>query len=142
MSLAAGFRLPVRVYIEDTDAGGIVYYVNYLKFLERARTEWLRDLGHEQCDLMQLGLVFVVHSLDVRYRRSAHLDQRLEVLALVSAFSPASLTFQQEIRDQGGDLLVDARVKVAAVDADSRRPRRLPADLYAQLQQLSCSSAQ
>ena len=74
MSLASEFRLPVRVYIEDTDAGGIVYYVNYLKFMERARTEWLRQLGHEQRDLMQLGLVFVVHSLDVRYRRSAHLE--------------------------------------------------------------------
>ncbi len=142
MSLASEFRLPVRVYIEDTDAGGIVYYVNYLKFMERARTEWLRQLGHEQRDLMQLGLVFVVHSLDVRYRRSAHLDQRLEVLARVQAFSPASLMFQQEIRSQGGDLLVDGQVKVAAVDADSRRPRRLPADLCAQLQQLSYSSVQ
>ena len=123
------FALPVRVYWEDTDAGGVVYYANYLKFCERARTEWLRRLGIDQQRLADTeGLLFVVSTAEVRYLRPARLDDSLLVGVDIGQRRGASLEFVQRIRrdDESAALLVEARVVVACVKAGSMRPRRLP----------------
>lgn len=125
----APFILPLRVYWEDTDAGGVVYYANYLKFCERARTEWLRRLGIDQQRFAQeQGLLFVVSTAEVRYARPARLDDALLVGVRIGWRRGASLQFVQEVRldDPARTLLVDARVVVACVQAGSLRPRRLP----------------
>ncbi|MEH6471950.1 MAG: tol-pal system-associated acyl-CoA thioesterase [Halopseudomonas sp.] len=123
-----------RVYIEDTDLGGIVYYVNYLKFMERARTELLRSLGYQQQELKQQGVLFVVHSLNARYRKPARLDDELLVQTVIKHQSAASLVFdQQVIRVDDDSLLCSADVKVAAVEADKLKPVQIPAPLSQQL---------
>lgn len=123
-----------RVYIEDTDLGGIVYYVNYLKFMERARTELLRSLGYQQQALQQQGLLFVVHSLNVGYRQSARLDDELMIETSIQRQSAASLVFEQRVRHAGdGRLLCSAQVKVAAVDADTLKPVAIPSAMAKQL---------
>ena len=127
------FRWPVRVYYEDTDAGGIVYYANFLKFFERCRTEWLRALSIDQIRLAaDDGLMFVVQELACAYRTPARLDDQLEVLAQVSRVGGASLTFVQQVR-RGELLLASGEVKVACVDARRMAPARLPAALLAAL---------
>jgi len=116
----------VRVYWEDTDGGGVVYYANYLKFMERARTEWLRQLGHSQAELAeQFGFVFAVVEVKVNYRRPARLDDELTVSCLPVPEGRASLRFKQVIR-KGEDTLADGEVRVACVDAKTFRPRALP----------------
>ncbi len=123
-----------RVYIEDTDLGGIVYYVNYLKFMERARTELLRSLGFQQQALQQQGLLFVVHSLDVRYRHPARLDDELIIRTRIKRQSVASLVFEQQVlRANDCALLCSADVKVAAVEAPRLKPVAIPALLRQQL---------
>lgn len=123
---APAFSWPIRVYYEDTDAGGIVYYANYLKFFERCRTEWLRALGIEQARLVaEHRLQFVVTSLSCDYRRPARLDDRLVVLARLERSGGASLTFAQRI-ERDGELLASGRVKVACVDAQTLAPAALP----------------
>jgi 4-hydroxybenzoyl-CoA thioesterase len=124
-----GFRLPVRVYIEDTDAGGIVYYVNYLKFMERARTEWLRTLGYQHYALSGDNFLFVVHSCAVRYHRPARIDDSLEVTASLCRAGRARLDFGQQVW-RGDELLCEADVRVACVSADGVRPRAMPANLH------------
>jgi acyl-CoA thioester hydrolase len=130
----SGFLWPARVYWEDTDGGGIVYYANYLRFLERARTEWLRQLGHSQQRLVrEEGILFTVVSLEIEYRAPARLDDELEVSCEPRPQGPASLRFAQSIwrRAAGAEreLLAEASVRVACVDARTLRPRRLPAFL-------------
>jgi acyl-CoA thioester hydrolase len=126
------FTWPVRVYWEDTDGGAIVYYANYLRFLERARTEWLRERGHSQQALAHgPGILFTVVSLQVYYRAPARLDDELEISCRPQAEGRASLRFLQSIHrtaDAGvaRQLLLEAQVRVACVDAKSRRPKRLP----------------
>jgi 4-hydroxybenzoyl-CoA thioesterase len=121
-----------RVYYEDTDAGGVVYYVNYLKFMERARSEWLRALGVVQSQLAQENILFVVHSLDARYLAPARLDDALQVSAQVLELNRASLIFRQQVRRVADDvLLCEGRVTVACVRADSFRPCAIPAALRA-----------
>lgn len=127
-------RLPVRVYYEDTDAGGVVYHTGYIRYFERARTEWLRSLGYSQKQLAEeAGVLFTVVELTVRYLKPARLDDMLEVLAQVGERGRASLDFVQEIRDASGELLADGQVRVACVDQRSLRPRRLPPDLAARM---------
>lgn len=127
MTAAGRFEFPVRVYWEDTDAGGIVYHSNYLAFLERARSEWLRALGIDQRELRATERVqFAVVDMTVRWRRPARYDDFLTVTAEVRERSGATLGFAQSIL-RGAETLVDATVRVAAVDADTMRPRRLPA---------------
>ena len=117
---------PVRVYWEDTDGGGVVYYANYLKFMERARTEWLRTLGHSQAELAERhGFVFAVDEVKVNYRRPARLDDELTVSCLPVPEGRASIRFKQVIR-KGEDTLADGEVRVACVDAKTFRPRALP----------------
>ena len=130
--LALPFFWPVRVYWEDTDAGGIVYYANYLKFMERARTEWLRGNGIEQLPLKeQHGMMFVVVDLDARYRKPARYGDELQITCSVVEHRRASLTFQQQIFRGGldGELLVQGRARVACLDAVSLKPKALPAEL-------------
>ena len=139
-SAASAFTLPLRVYWEDTDAGGVVYYANYLKFCERARTEWLRSLGLEQQRLADAeGLLFVVGSADLRFLRPARLDDRLLVDVAVASRGGASLDLVQRVwRDgQSPTLLARARVLVACVQAGSLRPRRLPRALLQALDALA-----
>lgn len=123
------FSWPVRVYWEDTDAGGVVYYANYLKFLERARTEWLRALGIEQMPLKeQYGVLMVVAEVQANYRRPARYGDQLLVVCELSELGKASLSFTQRIyRDAlQGDVLLDSTVRVACIDALSFRPKALP----------------
>jgi acyl-CoA thioester hydrolase len=126
------FTWPVRVYWEDTDGGAIVYYANYLRFLERARTEWLRAHGHSQQALARdAGILFTVVSLQVDYRAPARLDDALEVSCRPQAEGRASLRFLQSIRRAATagvaqQLLLEAQVRVACVGATSLRPQRLP----------------
>jgi acyl-CoA thioester hydrolase len=116
---------PLRVYYEDTDAGGIVYYVNYLKFAERARTEMLRLLGHEQFDLLaREGIGFTVRSCTVDYRAPARLDDALEVRTTLIDIGGASMRLRQRIL-RAGDLLCDLRFRLAVMRRDGR-PARVP----------------
>jgi acyl-CoA thioester hydrolase len=123
------FRLAVRVYWEDTDAGGIVYYANYLKFFERARTEWLRTLGVQQQAMREtLGLVFVVSELQLRLLRPSRLDDLLEVGAELREAGQASMRLGQQVW-RGAELVAEAEVRIGCVDAASLRPRRIPSTL-------------
>jgi acyl-CoA thioester hydrolase len=124
----AAFVFPVRVYWEDTDAGGIVYYANYLKFMERARTEWLRALGVEQEALKaEQGLMFVVVHADVSFRKPARYGDSLQVTCTLEERSRASLTFRQHILRGGTqELLVEGLVRIACLDASKLKPRGLP----------------
>lgn len=129
------FELPVRVYYEDTDAGGVVYYANYLRFLERARTDWLRALGFEQQRLMdERGILFAVRKVEIDYVAPARLDDALVVDAAIARQSRVSLVFHQHVR-RDGQVLADARVQVVCLDARTFRPAAIPADLRERLEQ-------
>ncbi len=124
------FRWPVRVYYEDTDAGGVVYHTGYIRYFERARTEWLRALGYSQRQLAEeTGVLFSVVDLTIRYARPARLDDELEVVTRASVAGGASVAFEQVVQLSGGAVLAEGRVRVACVDALTFRPRRLPAAL-------------
>jgi acyl-CoA thioester hydrolase len=128
------FTFPVRVYWEDTDAGGVVYYASYLRFLERARSEWLRSLGIDQAALMRdERLQFVVVEANVRYHRPARFDDQLAVTVALDERRGASFVMSQEVRRGGdaGELLVSATVRAACLASDSLRPRPLPKVLAA-----------
>lgn len=119
-----------RVYYEDTDAGGVVYYVNYLKFMERARTERLRHLGFAQSTLAESGTLFVVHSSSARYLAPARLDDELEVSAEVTELRRASLKFEQQVRRKSDQrVLCQGEFVIACVHADSFKPRSIPSTL-------------
>lgn len=121
-----------RVYYEDTDAGGIVYYVNYLKFMERARTERLRSLGFAQSQLVGEDLLFVVHLSEARYHAPARLDDELLVTAEVIGLKRASLRFKQQVRRAKDDLLLcEGQFVVACVRTESLKPRPIPEALRA-----------
>lgn len=132
------FRWPLRVYIEDTDAGGIVYYVNYLKFMERARTEFLRSLGYGREFIFNRDLMFVVHSINSDYVKPARLDDELFATVRVKAAGKTFLTMEQNIYLQPQlDLLCRGEVKIACVDRSSIRPRRIPKEIIDMLAQPS-----
>jgi acyl-CoA thioester hydrolase len=127
------FVWPVRVYWEDTDAGGIVFYANYLRFFERARTEWLRSLGLEQHALRESsGGMFVVSEANVRYHLPARLDDELLVTAEPLEIGRASLTIQQKAllkTGSGNTLLCEARIRAGWVSASNYKPARMPPTL-------------
>ncbi len=127
MSVAASeFSWRARVYWEDTDGGGVVFYANYLKYMERARTEWLRSLGHAQSELADKhGFVFAVVEVKLSYRKPARLDDELDITCVPIPEGRVSLRFQQTIR-RGDAVLVEGEVRVACVDAKTFRPRGLP----------------
>ncbi len=123
-----GYRLPLRVYMEDTDAGGIVYYVNYLKFMERARSEWLRQLGLHQQTLLDEGTQLVVYRLACHYAKPACLDDALEISADVTDIGRCRMTFAQQVwRDE--ELLCSATVEIACLSTERLRPKAWPASL-------------
>lgn len=131
MPAAPAFIWPIRVYWEDTDAGGVVYHASYLRFLERARSEWLRALGYAQEALREReGVVFVVRAMRLEFLRPARLDDELVVGVALVERRRASLLMRQSIR-RGHAPLVDAEVKVACVAATDFRPRAVPEALMA-----------
>ena len=124
------FSLPVRVYYEDTDAAGVVYYANYLRFLERARTEWLAALGHPVAELERAhGIVFVVRRIEVDYKLPARLSDALDVTVDVETLGGASLVVRQQVL-RGGMLVAAARVMLACVDRVRMKPARIPSVLF------------
>jgi acyl-CoA thioester hydrolase len=129
------FVWPVRVYYEDTDSGGIVYHANYLRFFERARTEWLRSLGFEQDRMRaELGTLFVVHSLNIRYNKPAAFNDLLQIVTRISRHRGASLEFDQRVLPEGGNsTLCEATVMVACIDAERQVPRPIPKALIAEI---------
>lgn len=129
------FCWPVRVYYEDTDLGGVVYYANYLKFMERARTELLRELGVEQDQLLaERGLLFVITDARVRYVSPARFNELLSVTVELLERRGGSLRFRQQVfRDASHEtLLCEGEIRAACLDAASFKPRRIPADLLVQ----------
>ena len=123
----------IRVYYEDTDAGGIVYYANYLKFMERARTEWLRGLGFEQDTLMEQSIAFVVKRVEMHNYAPARFNELLSIETRVVELKGASMTFKQTIKNKQETILVTAEVLVACVNLDSMKPRRLPRTLLGEI---------
>lgn len=120
------FTWPIRVYYEDTDLGGVVYYANYLKFMERARTEWLRAAGVEQDHLLaDQGVLFVIVSCDVRYHAPARFNDQLEVSVQILERRRTRFIVTQEVR-RGDQLLVSATIGAACIDAATFRPRPIP----------------
>ncbi len=127
------FVWPVRVYWEDTDAGGVVYYANYLRFLERARSEWLRALGVEQTELAARdGLVFVVRHIAVDFLRPARFDDLLAIHSRLLELGGASLTLEQAVV-RAGAVLLTARVRIACVRNADFRPARIPPHIIKRL---------
>ncbi len=123
------FIWPVRVYYEDTDAGGVVFYANYLKFFERARTEMLRAAGFEQDELIaNEGVIFVVRAVQVDYLSPARFNEQINVSAEVLLAKKASLTFEQSIT-RGDDLLCKSIIRIACLDAVTMRPKVIPENL-------------
>lgn len=118
--------------MEDTDAGGIVYYVNYLKFMERARTDWLRHVGSRFEELYQSNLQFVVHSLEAQYKKPARMDDELTITATVEKLGRTYILFRQQVIKQA-EIMCEALVKVACVDSQSIKPAAIPATLKQQL---------
>jgi acyl-CoA thioester hydrolase len=124
------FAWPVRVYWEDTDAGGVVYHASYLRFLERARTEWLRGLGVDQLAFKQAtGLAFMVHRMEIDFLKPALLDDELVVTVEVKERRSASILFTQTISRTDGTRLIEAQVRAACVDLKRMRPTPIPAGL-------------
>ena len=131
--MTAEFSLPIRVYIEDTDAGGIVYYVNYLKYLERVRTELMRTFGLERAAVSDAGWNFVVSDVSLSYKEPARLDDQLRATAVISAVGGATVNFHQTVR-RDDSVLVAGYIQIACVDRGTGRPTRLDAELRKQLE--------
>jgi acyl-CoA thioester hydrolase len=123
----------VRVYYEDTDAGGIVYYANYLKFFERARTEWLRDLGIEQDKLLEQSVGFVVKRVEMENNAPAKFNQLLSISSQLVELKRASMVFQQKIKNSNNQCLVSAQIRVACVDLKKMKPIAIPAFILGEI---------
>ncbi len=139
------FQFPIRVYWEDTDAGGIVFYANYLKFMERARTEWLRSLGIEQRLLReQTGGMFVVSETQLKYHRPARLDDELLVTAQLHQIGAASAVIAQRVlsRQEPSALLCEGTIRIGWVDGLTLRPSRIPAHVAGTLERQRSSMSQ
>jgi acyl-CoA thioester hydrolase len=130
------FRWPIRVYFEDTDSGGVVYYANYLKFMERARTEWLRRLGFQQDELLHdAGLMFIVRSASIDYFHPARFNDLLEVHTRINEIRRVSLLFEQTlVQSQKPDLpLCRGLIRVACIAAETFKPKPLPAKIIMEI---------
>ena len=131
------FGWPIRVYYEDTDSGGVVYHSNYLNFMERARTEWLRAMGFEQTMLKeQYGVIIVVHSLSISFKKPAYFNDMLVVHSTLSNTGHSSIEMTQTIQ-RNGILLIEAQVKAAFVDAVTFKPVGIPAKIKQKITQQS-----
>jgi tol-pal system-associated acyl-CoA thioesterase len=130
---SAEFSLPIRVYVEDTDAGGIVFYANYLKFMERARTELMRSLGFDKPALFD-GMQFVVHEVGLKYHSPAILDDEIFVTAVLTKATRVTFEMTQQVLRgdslEDRELLVEGSVKVACIDAFSKRPKGMPKIMF------------
>ncbi len=124
----AEFRLPIRVYVEDTDAGGIVFYANYLKYMERARTELMRSLGFDKPALFD-DMQFVVTDVSLKYHSPAILDDQISVTAVLSKASRVTFQMTQQVF-RGDELLVEGWVKVACVNSTTKRPQGMPKPMF------------
>ncbi len=131
------FSWLVRVYYEDTDSGGVVYYANYLKFMERARTELLRSIGYQQDQLQrELGIIFAVHSANIRYKKPARFNDELNVVTSIISLGKASIHFKQSVFletshhvEQVSGLLADADIKIACLNAEKFSPQSIPVSI-------------
>lgn len=123
------FHLPIRIYYEDTDSGGVVYYANYLRFLERARTECLRRLGFSQSILLERNVAFAVRSISAEYLKPARLDDELTVASTIESLGRAQVVFAQRI-ERGGDLLLDAKIRVACFDPARGKATAMPKEIH------------
>ncbi|HEU0234779.1 MAG TPA: tol-pal system-associated acyl-CoA thioesterase [Gallionella sp.] len=133
MSKSKVFALPVRVYFQDTDAGGVVYHASYVNFMERARTEWLRTHGYSNAGLMkEFGVVFVVRSLKLDYLKPALLDDLLNVTAQIKEIGRSRLTLLQSVL-RGDELLTEAEVHLVCVSLEGFKPVSVPEVLRKQL---------
>lgn len=139
--MAGEFSLGLRVYIEDTDAGGIVYYVNYLKFMERARTEMMRALGFGKDYIFNHDLMFVVSEVAVDYLSPARLDDELQATAIVRQLRGATMVLEQSVR-RDSEVLARGTVTIACVDRGGVKPRRLPAEMRDTLRALMPAAQQ
>lgn len=128
-------RIRHRIYLEDTDAGGIVYHTSYLRFMERARTEALRSAGFRQSDTFKNDLSFVLHSMNIRFETPAVLDDEVEISCTLQQIKGASVSFEQQVRSAtDARLHCSAEVVVACISLASKRPRRIPPELMERLQ--------
>jgi acyl-CoA thioester hydrolase len=125
-------HLPVRIYYEDTDCGNVVYYANYLKYMERGRTEFLRELGFDVYDLHKKGTLFVVAEASIKYKKSARLNELLDVVTSVSQISFATIIFHHEIVKQNHDVCVISDIKVACIDSNGKI-KRIPQEILNKL---------
>jgi len=133
--LTGGISMEVRVYYEDTDAGGVVYYANYLKYFERARTEYLRNRGFSVADMARKGFAFPVVHLEINYRAPAHQDDLLNVVTGVQDIGKSSFILSHKVlRAVDGKLLVEGKVKLACV-GPARKPHRLPEEIISALKE-------
>ncbi|EKO3973928.1 tol-pal system-associated acyl-CoA thioesterase [Vibrio fluvialis] len=127
------FNWPITIYYEDTDAGGVVYHSNYLKFFERARTEMLRAIGVSQQVLLEQRIGFVVRHAEIDFKQGARLDDQLTVVTSIAELKKASLTFCQELVNPEGHLLCKAIVKVACIDSEKMKPKAMPQSIILEL---------
>ena len=146
------FSWPVRVYYEDTDSGGVVYYANYLKFMERARTEFLRSIGYEQDQLQQeLGIIFAVHSANIQYKKPARFNDELNVITSITSVGKASIHFKQSVflvstrhadtKNATESLLSEAEIKIACLNATKFTPQTIPAPIIEKInKEIQCGS--
>lgn len=122
-------QYPVRIYYEDTDAGALVYHANYIKYMERARTEFLRELKIEQSTFLTQNIAFVVTSMNINYKASARLDDLLNVKSSITKLKRASVEFLQEIYNQNGQLICSGAVMIASVNLAKNRPCAIPKEI-------------
>lgn len=135
--MSKNFTWPVRVYFEDTDAGGVVYYANYLRYLERARSEWLRAMGFDQRKLMdETGLGFAVRAVAAEYLRPARLDDELRVTCSIKMLGRAQVIFEQTV-ERGAETLLTATVRLACMDLARGKAAAVPAEIYGQFAKLT-----
>ena len=143
------FSWPVRVYYEDTDSGGVVYYANYLKFMERARTEFLRSIGYQQDQLQQeLGIIFAVHSANIQYKKPARFNDELKVITSITSLGKASIHFKQSVflesshhEGSAAGLLSEAEIKIACLNAKKFTPQSIPATIIEKInKEIHCGS--
>ena len=135
--MTKNFFWPARVYYEDTDAASVVYYSNYLKHLERARTEWLRALGFDQGALMaRTGLGFAVRSISAEYLKPARLDDALQVISRIESHGRVQVVFDQRI-ERGEQTLLTAKVRIACMDLNRGKAAPMPLDIYQQFEKLT-----
>ena len=128
------FIWKIRVYYEDTDAGGVVFYANYLRFMERARTEWLRDIGFDHKNLIEkYKLIFAVKNLKINYMKPSYLDDLLTITSKLLNNRGASLVFQQEIINEKDELLTQAEVKIACLNSNTLKASPMPEKLLMEL---------